>query len=163
MSPPSNADFRRRADPAREEIARLTPGATVTLADVFRRTCELSADALDVDRVGVWLLADGGRALRCASLYERPKREHSEGVTLRVADFPTYFAALGQLSAIPAAVASNDPLTAELAAAYLIPLGITSMLDAPIAVDGTVDGVVCHEHTGEPRDWSTDERPSSRQ
>ena len=39
-----------------------------------------------------------------------------------------------------------------------MPLGITSMLDAPIRVAGRVAGVVCHEHVGPPRDWSPAEQ-----
>jgi signal transduction histidine kinase len=35
------------------------------------------------------------------------------------------------------------------------------MLDAPIYRDGTVIGVVCHEHVGAPRRWTTEERDFS--
>ena len=35
-------------------------------------------DALDVDRVGIWLFADERRALRCESLFERGTNTHSE-------------------------------------------------------------------------------------
>jgi signal transduction histidine kinase len=42
----------------------------------------------------------------------------------------------------------------ELAAAYFLPAGIGATLDAPILVDGTVVGVVCHEHLGGPRRFS---------
>ena len=31
------------------------------------------------------------------------------------------------------------------------------MLDAPVWVGGKVVGVLCHEHTGPPRDWSAEE------
>jgi PAS domain S-box-containing protein len=40
---------------------------------------------------------------------------------------------------------------------YLKPLGISSMLDAPVWVSGKVVGVLCHEHTGPARDWSAEE------
>ncbi|MFO0928422.1 MAG: response regulator [Gemmataceae bacterium] len=49
--------------------------------------------------------------------------------------------------------ASTDPRTAELAAAYLLPEGITSMLDAPLRLAGEVVGVLCHEQVGPPRTW----------
>jgi signal transduction histidine kinase len=48
-------------------------------------------------------------------------------------------------------------MTRELAKAYLEPLGIQSMLDAPLFRDGRVAGVVCHEDTRQ-RSWSADER-----
>src|SRR5262249_47299458 len=38
------------------------------------------------------------------------------------------------------------------------PLGITSMLDAPLRLSGRPGGVLCHEHVGEPRDWTPGEQ-----
>jgi hypothetical protein len=46
----------------------------------------------------------------------------------------------------------------ELNASYCEPLGITSILDAGIFHDGRLTGVVCHEHVGPVRDWSSEER-----
>src|SRR6185436_15187741 len=55
-------------------------------------------------------------------------------------------------------IVANDarqaPETRELTESYLRPLGITSMLDAPVFRDGEVVGVVCFEHVGSPRAWS---------
>jgi GAF domain-containing protein len=48
-------------------------------------------------------------------------------------------------------------VTRELREGYLEPLGITSMLDAPIYFAGQVRGVVCHEHVGKPRAWSNED------
>ena len=41
---------------------------------------------------------------------------------------------------------------------YLLPLGITAMLDAPLHVGGVLVGVVCHEATGRTAPWTQDER-----
>ncbi len=54
--------------------------------------------------------------------------------------------------------ASDDPRTSELETAYLAPLGITSILDAPILFQGEVHGVTCLEHIGPTREWTTEER-----
>jgi len=51
----------------------------------------------------------------------------------------------------------EHPATHGLAAHYLNPLGISSMLDAPVWVRGEVVGVLCHEHTGPARRWSPEE------
>ncbi|HET6574827.1 MAG TPA: ATP-binding protein [Fimbriiglobus sp.] len=146
----------RQTDQARLEIARLDPA--VGLVAIFRRACELAAETLEVERVGVWTFTEDGKALRCANLYERSRGEHSEGATIRVADFPSYFAALDLSRSIPAETAAADSRTAEMSESYLKPLGITSMLDAPIYLGGKVIGVVCHEHTGPPREWTTEAR-----
>ena len=147
---------RRATELARLELARLA--ADVPLAEAFAKACEVAAATLGVERVGVWLFVDDGAALRCAALFERTSREHSDGTILHVADFPSYFAAMNVRKAVPAEYAATDPRTAELAAAYLNPLGITSVLDAGIFKDAELVGVVCHEHVGPPREWSTEER-----
>lgn len=138
------------------ELARIP--AQTSLDSFFRHACELSADALQLERVGVWLFIDEGKVLRCANLYERSKGEHSTGSRLQVADFPTYFGTLKQHRTLPAAVATQEAWTAELTQEYLAPLGITSMLDAGLFVDGEMIGVICHEHVGPPREWSAEDQ-----
>jgi hypothetical protein len=54
---------------------------------------------------------------------------------------------------IAASHAREDPRTSEFRDAYLEPLGITSMLDAPIRSRGRVRGVLCLEHVGPARTW----------
>lgn len=146
----------RPTEVARLELARFAPDAP--LDRVFARACELSAAALGVERVGIWLFIDDRAVLRCANLFERSRGEHSAGAVLRVADFPTYFASLNIRKAVPAEIAITATWTAELAATYLRPLGISSMLDAGIFVDGILVGVVCHENVGPPREWTTEDR-----
>ena len=72
---------------------------------------------------------------------------------LREQDFPAYFRALQERRVLPAADAAASSLTGELYDAYLKPLGITSMLDAPVFVNGQLVAVVCHEHVGPQRRW----------
>ena len=148
----------RSKDAARLALTRLTPGDGVTLAEVFARACELGAESLGVSRAAVWLMIEDGRVLRCVDLYERDTREHSNGTVMRLDDFPHYFAALGRRKTLPAESALEDARTSELVALYLEPLGITSRLDAPILVAGELAGVVCFEHQGAPREWTTEER-----
>jgi two-component system cell cycle sensor histidine kinase/response regulator CckA len=127
-------------------------------ADSLERVCEISAEALAVERVGVWLLCDGGRMLRCLSLFDTSSRQHCHGCTLCTADFPRYIAALTASPVVPVADIPNDPRTAELANAYLKPLGVTALLDAPVPGARGVVGVLCHETTAGPREWTLAER-----
>lgn len=146
----------RPTDAARLELAKLPPATP--LDTVFARACELAAAAARVERVGVWLFEDHRSALRCAHLYERSKRDHSAGAVLRVADFPRYFESIQIRKSVPAELAVADPRTAELADAYFRPLGIGAVLDAGIFVYGELVGVVCLEHVGGGREWTTEDR-----
>jgi two-component system, cell cycle sensor histidine kinase and response regulator CckA len=154
----SPTESNRPADIARLDLTKLRIEDGIALETVFRRVTETAADILNVERVGVWLLVDERRALRCVDLFERSKATHSAGITVQICEFPEYFAALERRKTVPAEVALTDPRTSELADAYLTPLGITSMLDATIFVGGEVVGVVCHEHIGAPREWTTEQR-----
>lgn len=159
MSDPNTPALpQRAADIARLNLTRLRIEDGVSLDAVFRCLTETCAATLNVERVGVWMLMDQRRLLRCVDLFERSKATHSAGITLPLHDFPEYLAALEQRKTIPAEVAVDDPRTRALAGMYLEPLGVSSLLDASIFVGGRVVGVVCHEHVGPAREWSTEER-----
>ncbi len=138
----------------RLRLARLAVDETQSLDRVFARATRLIARTLDVERVGIWLFEHEGASLRCACLYRRSRDAHESGGTLALAGLPRYRLALEEHRGIVADDARIDSRTSELAADYLIPLGITSMLDAPLFRHGEVVGVVCHEHVGAPRRWT---------
>jgi signal transduction histidine kinase len=125
-----------------------------TLRSMWLQLAELVVQTLQVERIGIWVLVDDDRALRCRYLLQRSNHEVFEGAMLREQDFPEYFRALHARRTLAAGHASTSLLTGELHRPYLEPLGITSMLDAPIYMEGRVVGVVCHEHIGLPRPWS---------
>lgn len=137
------------------QLLRIAADANRSCSDLLTDIASIAARALDVERVGVWTLVDGGKALRCYHLYQRTGAQVFSGTVLRSTDFPTYFVALQNHRAIPADNARTHPLTSELVDAYLLPLRITSMLDAPIYADGQVVGVVCHEDTGPLHQWNS--------
>ena len=149
---------RQRFDAARDRLLAVPISSGTSLLEPFRRIVEIAAITLDVQRTAIWLFSPDRRSLRCAAQYESEVGAHSNGTTLHVADFPAYFAALAQLRDIPAEHVLEDPRTAELSEAYLVPLGITSLLDAPIFLHGKLMGVVCHEQIVKPRKWLVDER-----
>jgi diguanylate cyclase (GGDEF)-like protein/PAS domain S-box-containing protein len=144
----------------RRALADLMHSKVLGQGDVlgaFKLITETAADVLEVERASVWRLTDGGTAIECIDLYERSGKKHSAGVRIGAADVPSYFAALQRERTIRAHNARTDPRTSEFRAGYLEPLGITSMLDAPVFLRGRMVGVVCHEHTGKPRRWKLHE------
>jgi signal transduction histidine kinase len=139
---------------ARMQLAKLHVGPASRLRDLWLQLADIAARTLDVERVGVWILVDENRALRCRYLLQFSSQQVFQGAVLRSQDFPSYFQALDQQRTIAAEDAPGAPITTELRESYLEPLGITSLLDAPIYVGGKVAGVVCHEHIGAPRAWT---------
>lgn len=125
----------------------------------MRNATRISADGLHCARVGVWMFTDSARDAIVGALVWDGRTQHFEndGQVLNERDYPAYFAALRDRRAIVAHDARTNEATHELAASYLVPRGITSMLDAAIYRGGEIVGVVCHEHVGPQRQWDDHE------
>lgn len=136
-----------------------TPRLGITDFDqAIERLCELSARCLAVERASLWRFDAARGMLVCLNLYCVETNAHSKGTEIDMATTPRYLAALKGGGAIAAHDAQRDPRTSEFAAGYLVPLGISSMLDASVVVDGSLRGIACNEHVGNgPREWKADE------
>jgi diguanylate cyclase (GGDEF)-like protein len=149
----------RRQQAALLDLVSSERAARTSVDDAFARITEVAGTTLDVERTSIWLFSDDRKELVCRSLYRRSLGRQMAGARLDAATFPRYVAALEQNRALDIPDARSDPRTRELAAGYLVPLGITSMLEATIRMDtGELAGVVCHEHVGPVREWLLDEK-----
>lgn len=122
-----------------------------------KRCTETSAETLGVERASVWLFNNDRTALECLDQYQRSSNSHTQGEKILRKGMEPYFKALSVERALAADDALQDVRTSCLAEKYLRPTGITSLIDGAIRVGGRVVGVVCHEHIGACRSWSTDE------
>jgi PAS domain S-box-containing protein len=119
---------------------------------------EAAARTLEVERVGIWLYDEARAGIRCTALFQQASGHSSEALQLAAAEAPAYFRALETERIIAAHDALTDPRTCDFAAAYLRPLDIGAMLDAPVRLHGQMIGVLCHEHVGRARLWSLEEQ-----
>ncbi len=124
----------------------------------LRQAAKVAAQALQVGRVSIWRFTPDRSALTCLELYDLATDCHSSGMELPLAHAPLYFQALLTTELIAADDVRTDSRTQELWEPYMKPLGIRSMMDAPVYVAGHVEGVLCHEHTGLLRQWKADEK-----
>jgi hypothetical protein len=146
------------AETASSALARLSEQPELALPEVFRRVCETAAETLRIERAGIWLFVNGDKILRCVSLFERSKRKHAKGACLSLSECPSFLRSIAGVALLPCESARTDPRTAELSGAYLAPLGIASVLYAPLQRDGRPIGMLFFEHKGSPRDWSDPDR-----
>ena len=123
----------------------------------LKEATEAAAQVLAVRRVSVWRFDDDKTSIECLDLFDSVTKEHTAGTRLYARDAPKYFAAVSEERTIAAHEARTDPRTREFTESYLAPLGIVSMLDAPILVHGQLVGVICCEHIGEMRRWEPNE------
>lgn len=147
----------RRQRSAIAELAVADEFQTGDLSDGFRKITKIVLDTLKVERTGIWMLSDDQAELKCLSLCEAGSAKYSQGMILLTKNFSKYFEALRQESRIYTEDALNDPRTSELKDNYLALLGITSMLDAGVFINGKLVGVICSEHIGDKRKWHADE------
>lgn len=126
--------------------------------EAARAVAQGAARALQVAQVGVWRLSPDGSRLENMALYERAPDRFTLRGDLLTASCPVYMSALETGLGIATEDVLADPRTREFRDVYLIPNGITSMLDVPIRLGGRVVGILCHEHIGPPRLWSDDEK-----
>jgi len=119
----------------------------------LQQVTEVACQVLRVKRASVWAMAPDKASIECLNLLHADTMTHEKGAVIAAKDVPRYFGALQGALSIAAHDARTDERTSEFAQSYLIPNGITSMLDAPILVRGELVGIVCHEHVGPARRW----------
>ncbi|MBE9129019.1 GAF domain-containing protein [Coleofasciculus sp. LEGE 07092] len=132
------------------------------LNGAFQAITEATAQTLKIKRVSVWLLDGNSTHIQCLDLFELSSRQHSSGIKLAATDYPNYFQALVADELIVANNAHTDPRTCEFSSSYLTPLGIASMMDAPIRLSGRTVGVLCYEQVGNERHWTSEEQNFAR-
>lgn len=115
------------------------------------------AKIINVERVSLWLLDNSHSSITAENIYSLTKNQYIPGLTLQREEYPNYFQAIESSLTVDVADAVADPRTSEFSNSYLIPNGITSLLDIPIRIGGDLIGILCHEHVGEKRNWSIDD------
>ncbi|MFB2877445.1 PAS domain S-box protein [Floridanema aerugineum] len=147
----------RRQSTALLELATNSKLTRGDLVEVIQEITETAAKTLELERASVWLYKPEKTGIICLDLYERSSDRHSSGIELLSQDYPNYFQALHTQRIITVHHAHKDSRTNELYENYLHPLGIISLLDAPIRLSGEMIGVISHEHTETARNWTLDE------
>ena len=146
----------RRQEKAVLQLALHTPAGN-DLKAIFHHTSELAARTLNTARVSIWTGYEADGRLTCVDLFDAATGEHSSGAEIYADDFPDYFKAISTGRCIYAHDAQSDPLPRAFNEILLKPHGITSMLDSVIRVSGSLEGLICFEHTGPARIWTEDE------
>jgi two-component sensor histidine kinase len=124
----------------------------------MRGLLRAASQALEVERLSFWVTTPALDSITCRCLYTRRLNAYdTTHVTLTASQFPTYFRALQKMTQVIADDARTHEDTREFAENYLVPLGITSMLDVPVWLRGSLTGILCCEHVGRPRAWTQPE------
>ncbi|MBW4451491.1 MAG: PAS domain S-box protein [Nostoc indistinguendum CM1-VF10] len=146
-------------------LTELAQNQTLYQSDLkaaLSKITETSVKNIGVERTSVWLYDETGMKIQCFDLFEASCNRHSEGLSLVVANYPAYFEALQQDQQIAADDAHADPRTRGFSASYYSRLGITSILDTPIRLEGKTVGVLCMEGVGVAYHWTLEDQNFAR-
>lgn len=127
------------------------------LEQAIREVCEISARTLGVAKVSFWRCHIERASVSCLNLFELISGEHFQKGEFGHRAHPAYFQALKNfdLLAIPV---QQTPSLLEPNESLLESSGAAAVLDVPVYVNGVIEGVLCHEHQGNPRTWTPDEK-----
>ncbi|WP_251957690.1 cache domain-containing protein [Nostoc commune] len=129
-----------------------------SLETAFKVITEKAANALEVERVSVWLFNSDRTKLQCINLYERSNQIHSAGLERNLADYLIYFKTLAASSTIIVTDTRTDLRVQELWDELLAPKNIVSLIDTSIWVGDKVVGTVLYEQIDAPRTWELSEQ-----
>lgn len=119
-------------------LSRLALSQADELARALEHACKTSAQALNVERTGIWFISRNGDELHCAALYELSQDRFVSGAQLQSALEPSYLA--------------------ELEAHRVLTSNGGASLDAPVFRLGEVVGVVRCDKGNADRQWSSRDR-----
>ncbi|MDL1863301.1 EAL domain-containing protein [Betaproteobacteria bacterium PRO7] len=142
----------------RERLLELAIHTRADFAQSLARVLRTTAETLRADSVSFWRHARNPESLLCEAMFEGRHERFARdwiGVEFPATAFPEYFARLRDRQPLVVADARRSPLTAGLAGDRRWS-GVRALLDAPVLLDGTVQGVLCVHHES-PRHWDEDE------
>ncbi len=148
-----------RVDRQHAAIVHLSLQDALFQGDVGRAAemiTETAAEVINVARASIWLVDDEQVHFEAVDRYEKNANRHAAGERLMIQELPVYLESLQRDRTLAVSDILEDHRTGELRD-YARAHGITSLLDSAIRVGGKLRGIVCLEHTGEPRAWLDDE------
>jgi len=153
----------------RESILRQYNAVVLALAETqpvlgeivdagLRHFTEAVARTLGIERASVWMMNRERTLLHCRDAFNAVGNQHESSQEIDAGKHAAFFRALEVAQIVAAHDARSDPRTCELAEQYLEPMGVFSLLYAPLRVRGVVVGVFCCEHTRNSRIWTQEEQ-----
>jgi len=131
--------------------------ATGDVHEFAKAVARATARVLGTVRCGIWELNETVGALQNIAMYTSATDTFSVVEDFDVFLYPEYVQLLHTQRDIAISDTESDALLPGLAANYSHG-GIRSTLDCPIRMGGVPFGVICIEHAGSPRHWTSEEQ-----
>jgi diguanylate cyclase (GGDEF)-like protein/PAS domain S-box-containing protein len=142
----------------RERLLELAIHTRADFAQSLARVLRTTAETLRADSVSFWRHVRNPDGLLCEAMFEGRHQRFARdwiGVEFPALAFPEYFGRLRDRQPLVIADARRSALTARLVQDRRWS-GVRALLDAPVLLEGSVQGVLCVHHES-PRHWNEDE------
>jgi PAS domain S-box-containing protein len=124
----------------------------------LEKILDTDGETLGLVRVSYWSLREDPPTVVSHAMRKVGSGSWANGLELRARGLPRYFETLQENRVYVAEDAVARAAGSELERTYLAPNGVRAILDAPVWLRGSLVGVLCHEHVGAPRAWTTEEQ-----
>ncbi len=124
---------------------------------VQNEICSSICLILNVSRASIWEFENDFKQIRCVALYDHRTNEYSDGAIIQESTMTPYFESILRDGSIVASDARNNSITAVLTKPYFEPLNIYSLLDHIVFNNTKKVAILCCEHCGEIRHWSSED------
>jgi signal transduction histidine kinase len=128
-------------------------GWEATIQQILR----LEARVLDVERMTFWSLRKEEKTLVCEMAYQRTTGDFERGFTLEIGGHERDFGIIMQSEPVICENCRDVP-SLHIFRDYIQAHEITSVLAYPVRANGQLAGILCSEHVGRPRGWSTSDQ-----
>jgi adenylate cyclase len=125
--------------------------------DAVQNITRTGSQALNVERVSIWLFDKTKTLLHCLDLYIRSTNTHTEADFLTSQDYPKFFAALQVKHSMAVEDVQEEEYLQELIDSCFKTAGTVSLLIKTFEVDGQVTGIIAFEHIEVEHLWLSEE------
>ncbi len=153
LNEPSNQIIRKQ-----NILLKFSKMAFGEASEIFHHITETVAAFFEIERVSIWLSREEEAGIVCVDLFEKQINRHQSGAKLQFRDYPVYFNAMQETRCIAADDVFTDTRTLEFNQNYHLPLGIKSMMDMPLRIEGKFKAILCCEKINNQRKWSLEDQ-----
>ncbi len=139
-------------------LLELTRTASNAVGESYAAIARAAVRVLGVARVSVWQLSADRLGLVCVHLYRSGQVHDAASTALSQPACPRYLQTLASGRALASSAALHDARLQEVAAGYLRPYGVSSLLAVGRQRAGELLGALAFEHIGASREWSDEEQ-----
>ncbi len=135
-------------------LLELRDFVTTERTEFCRKLTQRVAEVLGVERVSVWFCNGSCDSITCEDVYVRSQNTHESGQCLNTDQAPAYFSAIRDQQIFSVRDVRSETMMEEISESFFKPLGVISVLHAPVRTQRVSVGVIWCGHTGEPRTWT---------